>query len=76
MQKIQLLAVTFLFTALAGCSNMGTGQTFGTVGGGVAGGLLGSTIGQGTGNTAAIIGGTVAGAMLGGAAGKDYDQSQ
>jgi len=76
MQKAKLLGITFLFAAIAGCADMGTGQTVGTLGGGVAGGLLGSTIGQGTGNTAAIIGGTVAGAMLGGEAGKSYDRSR
>lgn len=70
--SVSLLGAALLLT---GCENMGTGQTVGTVGGAVAGGLIGSAFGGGTGKTVATIAGAAGGAYLGSSAGKSYDQS-
>ncbi len=43
----------------------GVNQTLGTVGGGVAGGVLGSLVGGGSGRTLATVGGAVLGAAAG-----------
>jgi len=50
-----------------------TNQDVGVITGGVAGGLIGSTLGGGSGQVVAIAAGTVAGAMIGGAIGKNMD---
>lgn len=60
--------------SLVACSNM-TKQDVGTVTGGVAGGLLGSTVGGGSGKILAIAAGTLAGAFIGGAIGKNMDDT-
>lgn len=60
-------------SSLIGCSDM-SNQDVGTIGGGVAGGLLGSTIGKGDGRLLAIGAGTIAGAMLGGSVGHSMDE--
>lgn len=57
---------------LTACNSMNN-QDVGTVSGAVAGGLLGSTIGQGGGQLVAIGAGTLIGAYLGGAVGKHMD---
>ncbi len=68
---------------LAGCqtgpggvagTGWGTGQTFGTVGGAVAGGLIGSQIGGGTGRLVATGAGVALGAFLGNQMGAAFDQ--
>lgn len=61
---IALLSASIL---LAACQteNWGGGETFGTLGGAAAGGLIGSQIGHGSGKAAA----TLAGVLLGGFAG-------
>ena len=59
---------------LIGCQNMSQ-QDVGTVTGGVAGGLLGSTVGKGGGQMLAIAAGTLAGAYIGGAVGKHMDET-
>ncbi len=76
MRIYKTLGLGVLIVALVGCQDMGTGEKVGTVGGAVAGGLIGTQIGGGTGNTVAIIGGTLGGALLGGAVGRNYDRNQ
>lgn len=72
MKKIVTAIMTVVCSAsLVGCQT--TNQDVGTVSGAVAGGLLGSTIGQGGGQLVAIAAGTLAGAYLGGAVGKSMD---
>lgn len=75
MKKIFTIFTTLLCSAaLIGCSNMNN-QDVGTVTGAVAGGLLGSTVGQGGGQLVAIAAGTLAGAYLGGKIGKSMDDT-
>lgn len=69
MLVVLLCAVTFV-----GCADMSR-QDVGTLAGGVAGGLLGSTVGGGSGKFVAIAAGTLAGAYLGGAIGRDMDRN-
>ena len=58
--------------ALSGCSGMGKGETVGTAGGAVAGGVVGSAV---TGGSAiGTIGGAAVGGYLGHEAGTDYDK--
>lgn len=52
----------------------GANTALGTVGGAVAGGLIGSQIGQGSGNLAATVGGAVLGGLVGGTIGRDLDE--
>ena len=71
MNKIcTFLIAIFCSISITSCAN----QDVGTVGGAVAGGLLGSTIGGGSGQMVAIAAGTLAGAYLGGAIGKSMDE--
>lgn len=73
MKKVVTAFMTLLCSlSLASCSEL-TNQDVGTVSGAVAGGLLGSTIGQGGGQLVAIGAGTLIGAYLGGAIGKHMD---
>ena len=73
MKKIFTLFVILICSAsLAGCQNM-SNQDVGVITGGVAGGLLGSTIGGGTGKILAVAAGTLAGAVIGGAVGRNMD---
>lgn len=73
MNKFFTAIITlFCSLSLAGCQNM-TQQDVGTVTGAVAGGLLGSTIGNGGGQLVAIGAGTLAGAYIGGKIGKHMD---
>jgi len=67
-QVLALLAGTLL---LAACQTdqWGGGQTFGTLGGAAAGGLIGSQIGKGSGNAAATLTGVLLGGFLGNQAG-------
>src|ERR1700759_3251355 len=66
---IRRSAIAVLSASLLLCAcdpqNWGGGETFGTLGGAAAGGLIGSQIGHGSGNAAA----TLAGVLLGGFAG-------
>lgn len=71
------MSVTVLVCSLiglAGCSNL-SNQDVGTLTGGVAGGLLGSTIGNGGGRMLAIGMGTLAGAYIGGKIGHNMDET-
>lgn len=60
MRRMAIIIAAFTLTlALTGCQNPGT------VGGAVAGGLIGSAFGSGKGKTAAIIGGALLGGYVG-----------
>lgn len=75
MKRILTMIMALLVSAtLAGCQNV-TNQDVGTVTGAVAGGLLGSTVGQGSGKLVAIAAGTLAGAYIGGKIGKNMDDT-
>ena len=72
MNKLYSSVLVLICSAsLASCST--TNQDVGTVSGAIAGGLLGSTIGQGGGQMVAIAAGTLVGAYLGGSIGKSMD---
>ena len=74
MKKIYTALVAMIFSlSLISCTNV-SNQDVGTVSGAVAGGLLGSTIGQGGGQLVAIGAGTLLGAYLGGSIGKSMDE--
>ncbi|MBV9575493.1 MAG: glycine zipper 2TM domain-containing protein [Gammaproteobacteria bacterium] len=68
------MMIFFCSLSLVGCDSM-TKQDMGTVTGAVAGGLLGSTVGQGSGRVLAIAAGSLAGAFIGGAVGKSMDDT-
>lgn len=75
MKKIVTVFVCFICAiSLIGCQDMSK-QDVGVLTGGVAGGLLGSTIGKGNGQLLAIAAGTVAGAIIGGSIGKSMDET-
>lgn len=59
---------------MAGCQNTGTGETVGTVGGAVAGGLVGAQFGSGSGQLVATGVGTLLGAFAGNQLGRQFDQ--
>lgn len=71
-KMITTIIVLFCSFSLIGCANMSK-QDVGVVTGGVAGGLLGSTVGGGSGRILAIAAGTLAGAYIGGSIGKSMD---
>lgn len=75
MKKIYTAMIALICSlGLAGCQNM-SNQDVGVLTGGVAGGLLGSTIGNGGGKVLAIAAGTIAGALIGGSIGKNMDDN-
>lgn len=75
MKKIlTALVVVLCSLSVMGCSNMNK-QDVGMLTGGVAGGLLGSTVGGGNGKILAIAAGTLAGAFIGGQVGKSMDET-
>ncbi len=72
MKKIALtIGVSLMVFSLVGCDGNITKQDVGTVGGAVAGGVIGSQFGSGAGNTAATIGGAVVGGYVGNQLTKD-----
>lgn len=71
---LTLVVISFCSASLIGCANM-SNQDAGMLTGGVAGGLLGSTIGGGNGKLVAIAAGTLAGAFIGSAVGKNMDEN-
>jgi surface antigen len=73
MKKLFTSLVILISTiSLIGCQNM-SNQDVGVITGGIAGGLLGSTVGKGSGQILAIAAGTVAGSIIGGSIGKSMD---
>ena len=71
---ITSLMVLICSLSVIGCQNV-SNQDVGTISGGVAGGLLGSTVGQGGGRMVAIAAGTLVDSYLGGAIGKNMDEN-
>lgn len=69
---IKTLIICLGSLCLIGCETMSR-QDMGMITGGVAGGLLGSTMGGGSGKLITVAAGTIAGAMIGGAIGKNMD---
>jgi surface antigen len=71
-------AVVCLLLSLSSCAidnnGMGSGQTWGTLGGAALGGLAGSQVGQGKGKIAAIVGGTLLGGLAGNVIGAKFDE--
>ena len=67
--RLKEIALIFIGFSLVACTNTSK-QDVGVATGAVAGGLVGSTIGQGTGRLAAIGVGVIAGALIGGSVGK------
>lgn len=74
MKKI-LAKFVILCTAISlfGCSNPPNNQDFGTVSGGILGGLVGSRFGGGAGQLVAVGAGALVGAYIGGAIGRSMD---
>lgn len=72
-----IVALALLSTALAGCQtgSMGTKEGVGTVGGAVAGGLIGSRFGGGTGKLVAVGVGSLLGAFVGREIGSSLDRA-
>lgn len=77
MIRKYLHASLVLALLLAGCQadNMGTKETFGTLGGAAAGGLLGSQIGHGSGKLVATGAGVLLGGWLGNEIGASLDKA-
>ncbi len=71
---IALLSATLLLCACQP-DNWGGGETLGTLGGGAAGGLIGSQIGHGSGNAAATLTGVLLGGFVGNRLGSTVDES-
>lgn len=72
-----IMIAALLSTTLAGCQtgSMGTKEGFGTVGGAVAGGLIGSRFGGGTGKLVAVGVGSLLGAFVGREIGSSLDKA-
>lgn len=81
MNLVKGIAIGAVALALAACDQSAYGgsginkQTIGTVGGAVAGGLLGSQVGGGTGRLWATGAGVLLGALLGSEIGKSLDRA-
>lgn len=71
-----VLLLTLAVALLPGClaTDGGQKQTIGTIGGAVAGGLLGTQVGSGSGRIVAAVAGTALGAYLGSELGKYLDE--
>lgn len=77
MLRKSLYATLALALLLPACQaqNMGTKETFGTLGGAALGGWAGSTIGKGSGRLAATAAGVVIGGWLGNELGASLDKA-
>lgn len=81
MKLVKGIAIGAVALALAACDQQGgfggagTKQTVGTVGGAVAGGLLGSQVGGGSGRLWATGAGVLLGGLLGSEIGKSLDRA-
>lgn len=73
-QMISALIILFFSASLISCTSNTRNADVGTVSGAVAGGLLGSLVGQGNGRVLAIGAGALAGAYLGNQIGKSMDE--
>ena len=72
--KPRIIAVLITCIALFGCAG-GPKETGGSVVGGVAGALLGSTVGKGNGRLVAVALGTLIGSQVGGSIGRQMDET-
>lgn len=76
MNAKSIIGALLAITLLVGCNTTGgTKQTVGTLGGAVAGGLLGSQIGGGSGRLIAVGAGALLGGFLGGEIGASLDNA-
>jgi uncharacterized protein YcfJ len=77
MKKARLIALSALISSalvLTGCQNQPTKEEQAGLIGAIAGGLLGSQVGDGNGKKAAIIAGTILGHHLGSSVGRTMDE--
>jgi surface antigen len=74
----KLIPIMIIPLLISGCFTNKSGKTnkseIGAIGGGIAGALLGSTIGDGAGKSVAIAGGAILGSLAGSYLGKSMDQ--
>ena len=80
MKKLMTIVAAFiiavpLLVACESTGSVGTKQSVGTLGGAVAGGVLGSQVGKGSGQLWATGVGTLIGAMVGSEVGKSLDKA-
>ena len=74
--RSQLAVAVMALALITGCANnMGTKQTFGTVGGAATGAIIGSQFGAGDGRIAATAIGTLLGAFAGSEIGASLDRA-
>lgn len=75
--RITILLATLAAMTLTGCqtNSMGTKEGVGTVGGAIAGGLIGSRFGGGAGKLVAVGAGTLLGAFVGREIGSSLDKA-
>jgi osmotically inducible lipoprotein OsmB len=77
MSKLLIAVGIVLAAGLAGCESMDkkpSGETVGTVGGAVAGGVIGSAATGGS--TVGTIGGAIIGGAVGNEVGENYDEKK
>ncbi|MBK67355.1 MAG: hypothetical protein CMP22_04400 [Rickettsiales bacterium] len=73
---LNIFVACFLVIAMAACTQTGNQkEQLGTLGGAVAGGLLGSQVGKGSGQLVAVGIGTLLGAVVGSEVGKSLDKA-
>lgn len=71
-----LMLAVLAAISVSGCETLGGNkQTFGTIGGAAAGGLLGSQVGSGSGRLYAVGIGTLLGALVGSEVGRSLDKA-
>jgi surface antigen len=78
MNKKYIASLMVVASVLSGCTNEAgrpEKESIMGVGGAIAGGLLGSTVGKGSGNTAAIIAGAMIGGIAGSTVGRALDEN-
>ena len=77
-RPVRRLALAPVLLVLAGCAGEnqpGVGEVLGTVGGAVAGGVLGNKVGDGSGQKIAIAAGAILGGLAGNWIGKNVDEN-
>lgn len=70
---VAIAATSVMAVSLVGCSDVNN-ETVGTVGGAIAGGVIGSQFGHGSGQVAATIGGALVGGFVGNQIGQSMDR--
>ena len=74
-RRLALLPVVAVLGGCAGENPPGMGEVLGTVGGAVAGGVLGNKVGDGSGQKLATVIGAMAGGLAGNWIGKNVDEN-